>query len=299
MTNQVYCPKCNESNYSTDTSKIDLNTGKKVGIGSFIGGLVLVIIGLFFVIMGLSPIIYPDPRNPKWSGIGYLVFGFFLFSSGLSLVIRFLVRKRVKLSKFRCNNCGYQWNILEKIGDETALGLLINRLKDKNKDIRQNAAEALRYIADARSKEALIQALKDEDATVKAHAVYALGQIGSPDVLEFLVEVLQEEGFRKVALEAIASIVTPPPKVGFIKTIYIPAIRDTEREKLLVEPLIKVLNNEDESTEMRAIAAEVLGKLDDKRAIEALTQAKNDEKRHIRLVSKRLLKEIHEDTKEK
>jgi HEAT repeat protein len=45
-----------------------------------------------------------------------------------------------------------------------AVEFLIERLKDKNSDVRRSVAEALGEIGDARAVDALIEALKDEDS---------------------------------------------------------------------------------------------------------------------------------------
>src|SRR3990172_917616 len=54
---------------------------------------------------------------------------------------------------------------------------LIQKLKDKNWNVQQSAAEALGVIKDARAVEPMIAALKDEDSDVRKRAAAALGEI--------------------------------------------------------------------------------------------------------------------------
>ena len=54
---------------------------------------------------------------------------------------------------------------------------LIEALKDKDRDVRRDAANALGEIKDARAVEPLIKALKDEDNYVREQAAAALGKI--------------------------------------------------------------------------------------------------------------------------
>jgi len=84
---------------------------------------------------------------------------------------------------------------------------LIQALKDTTWSVRENAAEALGEIGDARAVEALIQALKDQSGSVRANAAWALGKIGRPAV-EPLIQALEDEDgdVRAGAAEALERI---------------------------------------------------------------------------------------------
>jgi hypothetical protein len=112
----------------------------------------------------------------------------------------------------------------------------IQALKDKDENVRSDAALALRKIGDARAVEPLIQALKDfhvhfdaakalvkigkpavealiqalncEDVDVQQHAVTALGEIGDVRAVEPLVQVLKGGDIRvhRSALMALGNI---------------------------------------------------------------------------------------------
>ena len=62
---------------------------------------------------------------------------------------------------------------LGEIGDSRAIEPLIQALKDKDKYIREWAADALGEIGNERAVEPLIEALKDEYSSVRWNAVWA------------------------------------------------------------------------------------------------------------------------------
>jgi len=193
---------------------------------------------------------------------------------------------------------------LGKIGDARAVEPLIQALKDKDSDVREKAAEALGKIGDTRAVEHLFQALKDDkDWDVRGKAAEALGEIGEPAV-EPLIQALKDEDsvVRRIAAEALG-------KTGDKRAVerLIQALKDkdeywvvreraaevldemgweprddTEKVYYLivkqewlpelgesaVEPLIQALK--DKYSEVGIRAAEALGKIGDKRAVEAV-----------------------------
>jgi len=82
---------------------------------------------------------------------------------------------------------------LGKIGDNRAVDLLIESLKDKKPLVRWKAAEALGEIKDNRAVEPLIKILNDreEDWSVRKGAAEALGKIGDNRAVEPLIEALK------------------------------------------------------------------------------------------------------------
>jgi HEAT repeat protein len=85
-----------------------------------------------------------------------------------------------------------EWEKLIKFG-EAAVEPLIAVLKDKDSEIRENSAEALGEIGDARAVDPLIAALKDNDKDVRWHAASALGEIGDTRAVEPLIAALKDE----------------------------------------------------------------------------------------------------------
>ena len=57
---------------------------------------------------------------------------------------------------------------------------LLAALRDKDEDVRKNAALALGYIKDPRAVEPLLAALKDKDKEVRGIAALSLGEIKDP-----------------------------------------------------------------------------------------------------------------------
>ena len=82
---------------------------------------------------------------------------------------------------------------LGQIGDDKAVEPLIQTLrKDKVPEVRERAAWALREIKDKRAIGPLIQALKDKDWDVRGEAAGALGDIGEPAV-QLLIGSLKDK----------------------------------------------------------------------------------------------------------
>jgi len=140
---------------------------------------------------------------------------------------------------------------IEKLWEEENVESLIKAVKDKDKDVRADAAEALGKIEDPRAVEPLIQALKDKDEDVRTDAAEALGKIGDPRAVEPLLQALndKDEYVRIHAAEALGKIGDPRA----------------------VEPLLQALNDKDDR--IPGCAAEALGKIGDPRAAEPLIQA--------------------------
>lgn len=81
---------------------------------------------------------------------------------------------------------------LIKIG-EPVVELLIEALKDTDKNIREIAAEALGEIGDVRAVDPLINALKDGDSFVRGYAAEALGKIGDERAIGSLTKALNDK----------------------------------------------------------------------------------------------------------
>jgi HEAT repeat protein len=146
-----------------------------------------------------------------------------------------------------------KWDDLEALG-KPAVEPLIIVLKDESRDVRAGAAEALGKIGDKRAIEPLIQTLKNENS------IGDLEKLEDPDRLPFM-QALKETNKNEYDhyYDRAGAVAEALGKIGF------PA----------VVPLIQALN--DENGYVRAGAAEALGKIGDKRAIEPLIQALRDD----------------------
>ena len=219
---------------------------------------------------------------------------------------------------------------LGKIGDARAIKSLMGALKDK--DVREEAIRALRRIGDVRAVkpllnetewiyyliatekwdevvkigkpavELLIDALKDRYWNVRVCAVKALGDIGDARAVEPLIVILKRKyEDRDVREEAIRAL----GRIGDLRAVK-PLLNETEWMSYLitiekwdelvkigkpaVKPLIGVSEHED--TDVRACAAETLGKIGDVRAIEPLIAALKDRYWNVRVCAAKALGEI-------
>jgi HEAT repeat protein len=175
---------------------------------------------------------------------------------------------------------------LGNLGNEQAIGPLIQALDDEDKDVRKaaaealavigaasvahlaevldrkessvsartNAVEALSKIEDARCAEYIIRALKDNRASVRWTAAFCLGDMECQEAVDPLILALNDEDFlvRDNAVFALQ-------RTGDVKA---------------VDPLIQVLN--DESPDVRCSAVRALGNIGDKRVLKPLTRLKSD-----------------------
>ena len=166
-----------------------------------------------------------------------------------------------------------KWDECVKMG-AMAVKPLISALKDKDWNVRKNAARALGEIREP-AVESLISALKDEDWNVRTNAVDALGEIGNTKAVEPLISALkyQDHDMQRCAALALGEI------------------GDTRA----IEPLISALKDKDKS--VRANAAGALREIGDTRAIEPLISALKDEYMYVRKNAAEFLVGIYKNEK--
>lgn len=82
--------------------------------------------------------------------------------------------------------------LLEK-DDPKVIDLLIENLKDKNKEVRFAATQGLTLLASPKAIPALVEALDDTNAEVRSSAIVALGELKSPQTIPNLVKALQDK----------------------------------------------------------------------------------------------------------
>jgi len=148
---------------------------------------------------------------------------------------------------------------LGNLGDETAVGSLINALKrDEFSGVRWKAAEALSKIGNP-AVEPLIATLQYPDDDVRWKAAIALGEIGNPDAVEPLILLLSDDDrfVRSRAAHALSMIGDPA-----------------------IPPLIETLKKGD--TSVRWGAALALGKIKNPLAVEQLILALADQEAMVR-----------------
>lgn len=175
---------------------------------------------------------------------------------------------------------------ISKLESERNVPGLIKALKYHGAHERRLAASALGDVRDALAVEPLIAALKDKDWDMRCIVAEALGKIGDPRAgLQLLITLVEALDWRmpKVATEALINIGKPvvEPLIGALKDSH-EALRVKAAEILgklgdreAVEPLIAVLSN-DEDVLVRIWAAIALGQLGDTRAVEPLINSLTD-----------------------
>ncbi|VVB89818.1 HEAT repeat-containing taxis proteinF [uncultured archaeon] len=187
---------------------------------------------------------------------------------------------------------------------------LIEKLKDKEKEVRKSAAKALGEIGNEKVIEPLIEVLaNDTEVEVRTMAVQALGAIGSEKAVEPLIEFLnnteEHEHVRAMAayalgeignenaIESLIEVLINVDEKGDVQFMATQALETMESEKA-VELLIEILNNADKQKKVRESVASVLGRIGSEKAIESLIEVLNnaDEKKEIRLIAAYSLGEI-------
>jgi|GEM_PF-1368506 len=83
---------------------------------------------------------------------------------------------------------------LGKIGDARAVEPLVASLQDSEKEVRGAAALALGKIGDPIAVDPLVASLQDSETLVRELAAYALGHIGDPRAIDPLVALMKGEG---------------------------------------------------------------------------------------------------------
>ncbi len=205
---------------------------------------------------------------------------------------------------------------LGKIGDRRAVKPLIKKLESSENDVPQKAASALGTIRDKRAVEPLIKTLRSNNKYICECAAEALGEIGDRRAIKPLIEKL-ENGEKDIQQTAARSL----EKIGKSVVGLLTKLLDNEKEdvrwiaanvldklgwhptsnedknryhiakkefkkcvqinKSVMDSVIKNLNNE--SNHVRENAAEILGKLGDKRAVVPLFKVLKDKVNTVRI----------------
>jgi HEAT repeat protein len=174
---------------------------------------------------------------------------------------------------------------------QIALDPLIQALKDKNGDIRKRAAEILCRIGEP-AVMPLIQVLEDEDRYIRYGSAESLGIIGDERAVKPLIHTLKDKD-SYVRLEAAGALDSMGWKsVGGEDCAYYLIAKAEWKDvigmgKPAVLPLIQTLK-EGES-DLRYEAAEALGEIGDKRALEPLNHSLKYDKEDIRVKAAEVL----------
>ncbi len=118
------------------------------------------------------------------------------------------------IATWNCDANGAWRDIVGRHGDRSNKQIekrLVSALRDKNTQVRKNAAIALGEIRSERAIRPLVAALKDSDQLVRACAGTSLVKIGPPAVLP-LIGILKDNDPFVPALAAVTLSVIPDPQ---------------------------------------------------------------------------------------
>ncbi|MFH1435852.1 MAG: HEAT repeat domain-containing protein [Pseudomonadota bacterium] len=180
-------------------------------------------------------------------------------------------------------------------GKTMATDGLIELLKSENPTIRQDAVEALGRISNNKATAPLLAMLKDEDQQVRGRTCYALGQIGDSAATDPLLELLddKEPQVRSAAAYAIGLI-------GDEKAIdpLLKAMKEADQNERWgyasalglygdrVFDLAKELASSDKKG-LRQYGIDIVGRLNDTRALPILIEALDDKSEDVRQTAAR------------
>ncbi len=142
---------------------------------------------------------------------------------------------------------------LRETGGPIVIEVLSEEFARPDSQLRDEVAVILGILGDRRPVKHLLEMTEDKSREKRWAAVAALGKTGAPEAIPILVSCLADSDYN-VATSA----------VQVLYNIGEPA----------VEPLIKLVNDEDALG--RGYAAEILGRLNDRRAVEPLKAALKD-----------------------
>ena len=167
---------------------------------------------------------------------------------------------------------------LGSLGDEQAIGPLIQALDDKDKDVRKAAVEALAVIG-AVSVAPLVEVLDRKESSVSARtaAVEALRKIDDARCAEYIIRALEDDQAQVRWHAAFA-------------------LGEMECQEA-VDPLIRALADEHHWVRFNVVFA--LQRVGDPKAVDALVQILSDESSDVRGAAERALAELKKQKQSK
>jgi HEAT repeat protein len=173
--------------------------------------------------------------------------------------------------------------VIKKFEDDRIEPILIELLKDQSPQVRIQTLSTLSHFATLNSLPAIVDSLNDQDDAVRRKAARILGLLKNKCTIQRLLQRLDdnEETVRAEALSSLRNFDDPQISDANIRMLddKSPEVREValrniirKPDKRVVESVIPLLADSKTS----ALAAEVLGLIGDKRAIDPLITALND-----------------------
>jgi HEAT repeat protein len=196
---------------------------------------------------------------------------------------------------------------LGELEDTRGVRPLSEGLEDRNADVRLVAAWALGEIKDNMAIPPLIDLLEDDDPLVREMAVLALGEIEHPAAVEPLSEAYRREsGLREPVIWALGEIggrEADAERAAIFAAwgrgswdndeVWTGRLGSTEASPMGDDVNALLVALADDDPWMRRSAAEVLGCLDDERAVDGLLDALRDPESSVRAMAIWALDEIN------
>ncbi|XGI84209.1 HEAT repeat domain-containing protein [Halorutilales archaeon Cl-col2-1] len=183
---------------------------------------------------------------------------------------------------------------LGSLGDERAVEPLTGLLDDPNQEVRRQATVSLKDIGSKKGVEDLIKALNDEYLYVRKTAAYALGSVGGEEVIDPLLdsltddEVLVRESITIALIEILSK--APVEESHRIREKIASRLEDLDTE-MGVAPVVSALE-ESSQAPIRRNAAWLLGHIGNRRMIDPLIDALEDDDQQVRRLAATSLTEI-------
>lgn len=154
---------------------------------------------------------------------------------------------------------------LAALKDRAALAPLLNYLRKSTDSQREGAALALGTLGDTRAVPALLAALQTDSRQLRDNIIHALGELRTPLAVDTLIAILAER----------------EPRAGFLHD-YTDLI-GTGHGFMELRALMEMDGiTQDPRPNNRATAAWALGRIGNRRALPALTAARNDPDPQVR-----------------
>ena len=153
---------------------------------------------------------------------------------------------------------------------------LIKMLKDSDFRVRSVAAIGLGKLKNPAAVQALIKSLKDDNAQVRINAVRALGKIADSQTIPALIKLIKD----------------PDPEVRFCVADSLTKLVSLNKKSYLKLLIVLIKALKDNQASIRAKIAELLGKIADPRATQALIKSLKDSFAWVRAASAQALGEI-------
>lgn len=218
---------------------------------------------------------------------------------------------------------------LGRIGDEKAVPVLIKTFNFNKKyyELRKSVVIALGVIKDKRAIPVLIDALSDNN--LRSNAIEALGNIGDPSTFDVLKSYLEDNNLKHITISAIGNIKDDRALQILIESLN---SRDyslmdraigslgKRKDRRAIKPLLKLVGRDtgrhlmvkraldeykdpemvdilinslsDEDIEIKKGAIIILGKLEDKKAIEPLNSFLENHDSHVRSFARSAIYDI-------